>query len=129
MSSDYKPRGYTSLAPYLVVDGAQRTVDFLVAVFAAQTLRMIPGEHGRLMHAEVRIDDTVLMMGDPGAGWPARGADVHVYVQDVDAVYQRALAHGAASVQEPMAKGDGDKRGAFRDSGGTTWWVATQFEP
>ncbi|HST45626.1 MAG TPA: hypothetical protein VLK29_10440, partial [Luteimonas sp.] len=52
---------------------------------------------------------------------------VHVYVADVDAVYARALAAGATAVQAPVQKGDADRRGGFRDAGGTTWWVATQI--
>jgi PhnB protein len=121
----WKPEGYTSVAPYLVVDGAQRTVDFLVAVFAAEPLRMHPvGE--RLGHAEVRIDDTVLMLADGMDGWPAIASHVHLYVPDVDATWTRALAAGAEPVQPPAEKGDGDRRGGFRDAGGTTWWISTQ---
>lgn len=121
----WKPEGYTSVAPYLVVDGAQRTIDFLVAVFDAQPLRMHPlGD--RLGHAEVRIDDTVLMLADGMDGWPPVPAHVHLYVPDVDATWTRALAAGAEAVQAPEEKGDGDRRGGFRDAGGTTWWISTQ---
>lgn len=122
----YKPEQYTSVAPYLVVDGAQATVDFLRAVFNAEPLRMIPGDDGKLRHGEVRIDDTVVMLADALEGWPAVASHVHVYVDDVDAVFARALAHGASAVQEPVQKDDEDKRGGFRDPGGTTWWVGQQ---
>ena len=122
----YKPEQYTSVAPYLVVDGAQATVDFLRAVFNAEPLRMIPGDDGKLRHGEVRIDDTVVMLADALEGWPAVASHVHVYVADVDAVFARALAHGATAVQEPVQKDDEDKRGGFRDPGGTTWWVGQQ---
>lgn len=122
----YKPEQYTSVAPYLVVDGAQATVDFLRAVFNAEPLRMIPGDDGKLRHGEVRIDDTVVMLADALDGWPAIASHVHVYVADVDAVFARALAHGATAVQEPVQKDDEDKRGGFRDPGGTTWWVGQQ---
>lgn len=122
----YKPEQHTSVAPYLVVDGAQATVDFLRAVFNAEPLRMIPGDDGKLRHGEVRIDDTVVMLADALEGWPAVASHVHVYVADVDAVFARALAHGATAVQEPVQKDDEDKRGGFRDPGGTTWWVGQQ---
>jgi PhnB protein len=128
MSSQYKPSGYTSMAPYLIVDDAHRTIEFLTAVFGAQRLRMVSGENGRLRHGELRIDDTVLMLADSLEGWPARAADIHLYVEDVDTVYRRALDRGAESVQEPLQKGDADKRGGFRNSG-ITWWVATQLDP
>lgn len=125
----YKPDGYTSAAPYLVVDGANRTIDFLVDVFGAERLRMIPGDAGRIVHGEVRIGDTVIMLSDAANGWPVAPAHVHVYVADVDRTYQRALDAGAAAVKAPVNSGDGDKRGGFRDAGGTTWWVATQEAP
>lgn len=126
MAATYKPEGYTTVAPYLVVDGASRTIDFVVRVFDAVELRRFSDPSGRVVHAEVRIDDTVVMLGDPGAGWPPVGAHVHVYVPDVDATYRRALDAGATSVQAPIRKDDADKRGGVKDAGGTTWWIATK---
>lgn len=78
------------------------------------------------MHAEVRIDDTVIMMGDAAEGWPAAPAHVHIYVLDVDATYKRALEAGATPLQEPTQKDDPDKRGGFKYPIGTSWWIATQ---
>src|SRR6185503_7374169 len=97
--------------PYLIVGGAGATIDFLKHVFGATELRRFADPSGKVMHAEVRLDDTVVMLGDGGEGWPAAAAHVHVYVRDVDATYARALAAGAASVQEPIKKQDEDKRG------------------
>ncbi len=126
MTTSYKPTGYTSVAPYLMVDGAGRTLEFLKQVFAAEQLRHFADPSGRIMHAEVRIDDTVLMLADSAEGWPAMASNVHIYVPDVDATYQRALAAGAVSVQAPEKKDDADKRAGVKDAGGTTWWIATQ---
>lgn len=64
MTAPYKPRGYSSVSPYLLVAGAEKTIEFLRKVFDAEVLQRTAGEHSRLMHAEVRIDDTVLMLGD-----------------------------------------------------------------
>jgi PhnB protein len=121
-----KPDGYNSVSPYLIVNGAQATIDFLVAVFNARQLRTIPREDGKLRHAEVRLDDTVLVLADAIEGWPAVPACVHIYVDDADATYTRALAAGATPVQEPAKQDDADKRGGFRDAGGTTWWITEQ---
>lgn len=126
MAKTYKPEAYTSVSPYLIVDGAARTIQFLKEAFGATELRQYPGEGGRLMHAEVRIDDSVVMLADPAPSWPAMTAHVHVYVPDVDATYRRALALGATSVQEPVQKQDEDKRGGVKDAGGTTWWISTR---
>jgi PhnB protein len=128
MESFYKPEGYNSVSPYLVVKGADATIKFLVEVFSAIELRRIPNDEGKLIHAEVRIDDTVVMLADGGDGWSPMPSHVHIYVSDVDATYQRAIAAGAISVQEPIKKDDEDKRGGVKDAGGTTWWIATKVE-
>ena len=122
----FKPDNYTSVAPYLVVSGAENTISFLVEVFGAEPLRMHPGQNGKLGHGEVRIGDTVVMLSDGVEGWPAIPSHVHVYVPDVEATYKRAITAGATPVKEPTQGQDTDKRGGFQDAGGTTWWVATQ---
>ena len=124
----YKPTNYTDLSPYLIVDGAQRTIDFLVEVLGAERLRHFPAPDGKVMHAEVRIGDSVVMIADGNEGWPPIGAHVHVYVEDVEATYRRALEAGAESVQEPVRRDDEDRRGGVKDPGGTTWWIATREE-
>jgi uncharacterized glyoxalase superfamily protein PhnB len=121
----HKPEGYTTVSPYLIVDGAGRTIDFLVRVFGAVELRRFADDAGGIAHAEVRIDDTVLMIADVGEGWPPIPSHVHVYVADVDAAFGRALEAGATAVQEPVQKDDADRRGGVKDAGGTTWWIAT----
>jgi uncharacterized glyoxalase superfamily protein PhnB len=120
-----KPSGYNSVSPYLIVDGAAELIEFLVSVFDGSELRRYPDDSGRVMHAEVRIDDTVVMLADSTEGWPAATAQIHVYVPDVDETYRRALEAGAQSIQEPVQKDDEDKRGGVVGPGGVTWWVAT----
>lgn len=125
----YKPDGFPSASPYLIVDGAARTIDFLVRALDAVELLRIPAPNGGVLHASVRIDDSVVMLSDGAPpDWAPVPAHVHVYVRDVDETYRRALAAGATSVQEPRKKDDADKRGGVRDPGGTTWWIATQVE-
>ena len=125
MNGIFKPASYNSVSPYLIVTNAAATIQFLIEVFGAQEIRRVADPRsGRIMHAEVRLDDTVIMLGDCVEGvWPAVGAHVHVYVPDVDATYAKALKCGAVSVQAPVTKEDEDKRGAFKDAGGTTRWV------
>jgi len=129
MNSHYKPANYSTVSPYLIVNGAGATIDFLKLVFGAIELRRFPDESGKLMHAEVRIDDTVIMLADPAPpDWPPISSYVHIYVQDVDATYRKAMEAGAVSVQEPVKKQDEDKRGGVKDAGGTTWWISTKVE-
>ena len=128
MAPAYKPQGYTSVSPYLIVNGASRTIEFLVKAFDAVELHRFDDPSGKIMHAEVRIDDTVVMVADSAEAWPPISSNVHVYVADVDATYRRALEAGAVSVQAPVKKDDADKRGGVKDAGGTTWWIATKVE-
>ncbi len=122
----FKPENYSTASPYLIVADAALTIKFLQEVFAATVLRKFPDAQDRLMHAEVRIDDTIIMLADSTSDWPAVPSYVHIYVSDVDATYARALAAGATSVQEPTKKDDEDKRGGVKDIGGTIWWIATR---
>jgi len=127
--SQHKPAHHSNVSPYLIVNGAGATIDFLKEVFDAIELRRYPNDSGGLKHAEVKIDDTVIMLADPvPPDWPAVASYVHIYVRDVDATYRKALEAGAASVQEPLKKQDEDKRGGVKDPGGTTWWIATKGE-
>jgi PhnB protein len=124
-----KPEGYSSVSAYVVANGAQRVIDFLKKTFDATELRRYDMPDGSIMHAEVRIDDTVVMLADGGGAWPPFPVYLHVYVDDVDATYRRALEAGGVSAQEPIRKeGDPDKRGGVRDPAGNTWWIATQVE-
>ena len=127
MSEGWKPEGYTSVSVYIVAQGAQKVIDLLKKTFGATALRRFDTPDGRIMHAEVRIDDTVVMIADASGEHPALPVSMHVYVEDVDATYQKALAAGGIAVQEPaQKKGDPDKRGGFKDPSGNTWWIATQ---
>src|SRR5690606_36456083 len=126
MSNPYKRDNYNSVSPYLVVQGANQVIEFLTRVFNAIELHRHENQQGRIMHAEIRIDDTVVMLADSNENWPPVPSHVHVYVQDVDATYQLALDAGATSVQVPVQKGDEDKRGGVKDPCGTTWWIATK---
>ena len=110
-----------------MVAGAQRVIDFLKQAFDATELRRYDMPDGSIMHVEVRIDDTVIMLADGGGAWPPFPAWMHVYVRDVDATYRRAVEAGGVSVQEPQQReGDPDRRGGVKDPAGNTWWIATQ---
>lgn len=119
----YKPENYTSVAPYLLVKSTAATIKFLEDVFDAQPLRMFPNDKGGMMHGEMQIDDTVIMMGETDESVPS---SVHVYVADAELVFERAVLAGGTVVQEVMSKGDGDRRGGVADPNGVIWWMATQ---
>jgi len=125
----FKPDRYSTVSPYLVVNGASATIDFLAHVFGATELRRFAHPDGVVAHAEVQIGDSVIMMADGVEGWPAVPAHVHVYVEDVDATFTRAVDAGAPPVREPVqTEGETDKRGGVRGPGGIVWWIATKME-
>jgi uncharacterized glyoxalase superfamily protein PhnB len=124
--SDWKPAAYPSVSPYLVCEQAADIIRFLEQVFDATLVRRFDRPDGSLMHAEMRIDDSIVMIGG-ATGQHSSGVHVHVYVRDAQTVYERALRHGAQAVQAPSRKrADDDFRAGFCDAAGTTWWVATQ---
>jgi len=129
MSQSYKPAGHNSVSPYLIVKDASRTIQFLKQAFGAEELMRLTDDDddGGILHAEVRIDDSVVMLADSDPTHPVQTVHVHVYVPDVDATYRRALEAGATSVQAPLQKQDPDKRGGVREPGGTTWWIGTRI--
>ena len=119
------PDGYRTLSPYLLVEDAEGLLAFVSRVFGTEARRRMPGEAGGL-HAEVELGDSVLMVGEGGGmSFPAM---LHVYVDDSDAIYERALAGGATSAAEPHDTSFGDHRAAFDDAWGNQWWVATRVE-
>lgn len=126
MRDEWKPKGYTSVSPYLVTENADGVVAFLEATFGASVLRRFDRPDGSLMHAEVRIDDTVVMLGQASGDWQAVPSHVHVYLPEVDTVYAAALAAGGEPIQEPAQGNDPDRRGGVKDPGGNTWWISTQ---
>ena len=125
MNETYKLAGYPSVSPYLSVRDAERTLSFLEAVFDAERLRVIRRDDGSIEDAEARIDDSVVMMGEMPDG---PDTSIHIYVADVDAVFNRAKAAGGMVVQAPLNKGDGDYRGGIADGNGAIWWIACQEE-
>lgn len=129
MTDHWKPDGYPSVSPYLIVDGADDVIDFLERAFDATVVRRLDEPDGTILHAEVRLDDSVVMIGDAGEDWPAIQSTVHVYVPDVDAAYDRALEAGGVPVTEPEQKGgDPDRRANVEGPGGITWSVATRVD-
>jgi PhnB protein len=122
------PDGYHSVTPYLLTAEAARLIDFLKQAFAAEEHERVSRPDGAIMHAEVRIGDSVVMMGEPMPPLAPMPASLHVYVPDVDAVYQRALRAGATSVMEPADQFYGDRSGGVKDPFGNLWWIGTHKE-
>ena len=127
MNTSYKPAGYNSLSPYLIVDGAQKMIDLLKGIFDAKELRRYNNPDGSIMHVEVRVDDSVLMIADASSMYPANELLLHVYVPDVLKTFKKAIDLGCEVIEQPVNKGDDpDTRGSFKDFSGNIWAVGTQ---
>lgn len=122
------PEGYHTVTPYLVVPGVPRLIEFLQRVFDARELERMAREDGTVMHAEVQIGDSRVMMGEPMGQMTPMPGHLYVYVDDADAAWRRALEAGAVSLQEPADQFYGDRTAGVQDPTGNQWWVATRKE-
>jgi PhnB protein len=122
------PDGYHAVTPYLTVPGVAKVIEFLKKTFGATSAECHTTPDGRIMHAEVRIGDSVVMLGEPPTPDAARPANLYVYVPDVDATYKRAVAAGGKTVMEPANQFYGDRHAGVLDSAGNQWWIATRVE-
>lgn len=127
MSATFKPVGYNTASPYFIVPEADRFIRLMKDLFNAQELRRYAMPDGTIMHAELMLDDSVIMLGQASEKFPAVPIVMHVYVPDVDAAYAKALALGCEAVEPPKQReGDPGRRASFKDYAGNWWSVGTQ---
>jgi len=122
------PDGYHTVTPYLVVSDVAGLIDFLEQVFGASETERMERPDGSIMHAEVRIGDSVVMMGEASDEFAPMPGMLHIYLEDVDDAYGRALAAGATSLREPTDEFYGDRAAGVQDAFGNQWWMATHVE-
>jgi len=129
MAAKAIPDGYHSVTPYLVVPGVAQLLDFLTQAFDAQEVHPpMRRPDGTIMYAEVRVGDSIVMMGEPRGEFTPMPGSLYVYVSDTDAVYKRALQAGATSLTEPADQFYGDRNAGVQDPVGNRWWIATHQE-
>jgi uncharacterized glyoxalase superfamily protein PhnB len=114
---------YRTVTPYLVVSDADAELKFLADAFDAKIAGCDRNDEGMVMHAEVRIGDSLVMIGQAAREWPPLTAALYLWVPDVDAVYRRALAAGAASQFPPEDKPYGHRNAGIVDANNITWWI------
>jgi PhnB protein len=132
MSVNPVPQGFYTVTPYLVVAGVAKLLDFVKSAFDANEIERHASPDGVVMHAQVKIGNSMIMMGDPTGAkhdWqkPLTAA-LYLYVPDCDKVYQSAIRAGAKSLQEPADMFYGDRHGGVVDPWGNQWWIATHKE-
>ena len=129
------PDGYYSLTPYLVCKDAAKAIEFYTRAFGAEECARMPGPGGRIMHAEVKIGNSMLMLSDEnperGAVAPSgsgRSSSLMFYTDNVDGVFKRAIELGATSIETPTDMFWGDRMGNLKDPFGHQWAIATHKE-
>src|SRR5436309_1018663 len=126
------PEGFHTVTPYLVVPGVAGLLEFVERAFDAKVIERHARPDGVVLHAQVQIGDSIVMMGDPTGAQrdyqkPLPCA-LYVYVPDVDATYRRAIEAGARALEEPRDMFYGDRHGGVMDPCGNQWWIATHVE-
>ena len=123
------PEGYHTVTPYLVVDGAEKVIRFMKEAFGAQPVfEPMMRPDGKVMHAEFKIGDSVVMISDASERAKATSTMLHLYVPNVDAVYEKAVKAGGTSVMEPSDQFYGDRSGGVKDPAGNQWHIGTHVE-
>ena len=130
------PEGYSTVTPYLIVTGAAEAIDYYTKVFGATELMRFPGPDGKVGHAEIKIGTSIVMLADeaPDKGYRSpqslggSGTGIMLYVEDVDGVFDRAIAAGGKAQQAVTDQFYGDRSGSLIDPFGHMWTVATHVE-
>jgi PhnB protein len=122
------PEGFHSVTPFFIVERAGGFIDFLKRAFDAKELHRMAQPDGTILHAELRIGDSPVMLAEAtGEHKPMPGC-LYLYVPDIDAVYRRAVQAGGVSLSEPADQFYGDRSAGVRDPAGNVWWIATHKE-
>ena len=122
------PDGFHTVTPYLLVSGVHKLIEFLEQAFGAEATECMDMPDGTVSHAQVKIGNSIIMMGDPRGRCEPTPASLYLYVPDTDAVYRQAIQAGATSVMEPADQFYGDRNAGVKDAFGNTWWIATHVE-
>ncbi|MGH8657077.1 MAG: VOC family protein [Gammaproteobacteria bacterium] len=122
------PDAYQTVTPFPLVKGAPRLIKFLKAAFDATELMRFHEPDGSVVHAEVKIGDSIMMIGEAMEGVPPMPASLHLYVVDADATYRAALTAGGESLKQPINRFWGDRTAGIKDPAGNKWWITTQVE-
>lgn len=124
----YMPEGFTTVTPFIMVEDAQKVVDFVKRAFDAEEVHMLRRADGVIQHAQMKIGDSLFLLGDTMGKHPARPATLYLYVPDCDCHYERGLAAGGESLSEPADQFYGDRNASIKDPCGNVWWIATHKE-
>jgi len=122
------PEGYHTITPYLSIKGASEFIDMIGKAFGGKEVYRMSYEDGRVMHAEVKIGDSHIMLTESTEKNPPSVILFNLYVENVDDVFKKAVSAGCTSLQEPANQFYGDRSGGVKDKFGISWWISTHVE-
>ena len=128
MSASFKPEGYNSVSPYFIVKDADAFIKLLNQIFESSLMRRYDRPDGKVMHAEIMIDDSIIMLAEANEKYPPINLVMHVYVKDAMLTFKKAVSAGCKIEEEPKKNdNDTDIRGTFIDFAGNMWSVGQQL--
>lgn len=124
--SDLKiPNGHQTIMPYLMLQSAEKFIDFTTKVFGAEvTFKKMRDDTDVVMHSEIQINGSTIMFCDSTEKWKTDTSNLFIYVEDADNTYQKALSEGAATIMEPTDQDYGRSCGVT-DPSGNVWWITS----
>ena len=122
------PKGYHTVTPFLIVNGAASLLEFITKAFGGKISFIMKGDDGKVSHATIKVGDSIIMVSDASERFQATSSMLHLYVEDVDSVYQSALDARGISLREPTDEFYGDRSAGVMDAWENQWWIATHTE-
>ena len=125
----FQPKRLNTVNPYLMLNNVDEFIEFTQKIFTAKLENKLHRPNGKIMHAEIRIGDSIIMAGEPMGDFNAFPGSLYVYVEDCDTVYKKAMDYGCTSIMEPITmKHAGERYGGAKDKNNNIWWIATHIE-
>jgi PhnB protein len=124
------PEGYTAITPWIISPDSARLITFLTNAFGAEEIpgsRMLSPE-GKIVHVEVQLDDSIIMLFDAAKSWPPTPAFIRLFVDNCEKIYNQAMKAGARGVTKPTMLSFGDKVARIADPFGNVWWIQERVE-
>ncbi|GGB90499.1 VOC family protein [Staphylococcus nepalensis] len=128
MSTKRIPDGHRTVTPYLIVEEADKFIDFLKHTFEAkEETERFTSSDGVIQHVEICVGDSIIELSEARERFPSMQSALHVFVEDTDSCYKRALEAGATSLYEPQDMPYGERSGGVKDESGNHWYIATSL--
>ncbi len=128
MSVHYLPKNYHNVIPYLFVSDAEKLLDFIKHTFDGIEIERMQAPDGSIPHAEIKVGDSIIMMGEARGEFKPIPSSLYVYVPNTDETFKRAIDAGATSIMEPADQFYGDRSAGVSDPFGNFWWIGTHIE-